>query len=121
MSEEDHFSIDDIESFIEGLRETFDSLNESDPGSYHGMQLQLAKAISLLRHKKVAKIVQIPKVSSEAPESTEDLKNFLLNKLEFLKNQLESENIVHSRKFRLLMQIAKLRSQIVSLLNHENK
>jgi len=115
MSKEDHFSIDDIESFIEGLRDTFDSLNESDPKSYHGMQLQLARAISLLRHKKVAKIVQIPKVNSETPESKEDLKNFLINKLEFLKNHLDSEKIVHSRKFRLLMEITKLREKINTL------
>ena len=114
MSNEDHFSIDDIESFIEGLRETFDSLNESDPKSY-GMQLELARAISLLRHKKVAKIVEIPKVNSETPESKEGLKNFLLNKLELLKTHLDSENIVHSRKFRILMQIAKLREKINTL------
>ena len=78
MSEEDHFGIDDIESFIKGLRETIDSLSESDPESYHGMQLQLARAISLLRNKKLVKIVQIPKVNSETPDSKEGLKNFLL-------------------------------------------
>lgn len=114
MSEEDHFSIDDIESFIEGLRETFDSLNEYD-SNYHGMQLQLARAISLLRNKKVTKIVQLPKIDSEIPESKEDLKNFLLNKLEFLKTHLDSERIPSSRKFDLAMQIAKLRVKINSL------
>ena len=115
MSQEDHFSIDDIEIFIQGLRESFDSLNGSDPKDYHGMQLQLSRAISLLRHKKVAKIVEIPKVNSETPESKEGLKNFLLNKLELLKTHLDSENIVHSRKFRILMQIAKLREKINTL------
>ena len=114
MNQEDHYSVDDIESFIEGLRETFDSLNESDPKSY-GMQLELARAISLLRHKKVAKIIQFPKVNSETPKSKEDLKNFLLNKLEFLKKHLDSEDIVHSRKFRLLMEITKLRQKINTL------
>ena len=79
------------------------------------MQLQLARAISLLRNKKLAKIVQIPKVNSETPDSREGLKNFLLNKLELLKTHLDSENIVHSRKFRFLMQIARLREKINSL------
>jgi len=114
MSKEDHFGIDDIESFIEGLRETIDSLSETDPKSY-GMQLELARAISLLRNKKLAKIIQIPKVNSETPDSKEGLKNFLLNKLELLKTHIDSENIVYSRKFRFLKQIVQLREKINTL------
>jgi len=115
MSKEDQYDIDDIESFIKGLKDTFDSLDELNPNTFQGLQLQLARAISLLRHKKIAKIEQIPKVNFETPASKEVLKNFLLNKLEFLKNNLDSENIQLSKKFDLVMQITKMRERLNQL------
>jgi len=99
MSKEDQYDIDDIESFIKGLKDTFDSLDELNPNTFQGLQLQLARAISLLRHKKIAKIEQIPKVNFETPASKEVLKNFLLNKLEFL----------------IVMQITKMRERLNQL------
>ena len=109
------YDIEDIEAFIKGLKDTFDSLDEKDLKNSKGLQVQLAKAISLLRQKKTAKIEQIPKLDFRTTASREVLKNFLLNKLEFLKNHLDSEEIPISKRFNLVMQIAKLREKISSL------
>lgn len=109
------YDIEDIEAFIKGLKDTFDSLDEEDLKNSQGLQVQLAKAISLLRQKKTAKFEQIPELDFKTPASREILKNFLLNKLEFLKNHLDSEEIAISKKFNLVMQIAKLREKINSL------
>ena len=46
------YDIEDIEAFIKGLKDTFDSLDEKDLKNSKGLQVQLAKAISLLRQKK---------------------------------------------------------------------
>ena len=113
----DKIDIDDLEDFINGLRSAFDSLEEAHPKDAQGIQLQLAKAISILRHKKIAKIEQLPKFDFESPANKDDLLNFLLNKLEFLKTHLDSEEVPLSRKFDLVMQITKLRSQISELLS----
>ena len=109
------YDIEDIEAFIKGLKDTFDALDEKDLKNSKGLQVQLAKAISLLRQKKAAKIEQIPKLDFRTTASREVLKNFLLNKLEFLKNHLDSEEIPISKRFNLVMQIAKLREKISSL------
>jgi hypothetical protein len=108
------YDIEDIEAFIKGLKDTFDSLDEEDLKNSQGLQVQLAKAISLLRQKKTAKFEQIP-LDFDSPASREILKNFLLNKLELLKNHLDSEEIAISKKFNLVMQIAKLEEKINSL------
>ena len=112
---QDRIDVEDLEDFIQGLRSAFDSLDDSDPETSQGIQLQLAKAISLLRHKKLAKMEEIPKFDFTAQASKEDLKNFLLNKLEFLKNNLDAEDIPISRKFNIVMQITKLREKISKL------
>jgi len=111
----DRIDVEDLEDFIKGLRSAFDSLEDSDPESSQGIQLQLAKAISHLRYKKIVKMEELPKLDLEAQSSKEDLKNFLLNKLEFLKIHLDSEDIPISRKFDYVMQITKLREKIAKL------
>jgi len=116
---DDKLDIEDLEDFISGLRSAFDSLEESTPDDAQGIQLQLAKAISLLRHKKIAKIEQLPKFDLESQYDKDDLRNFLLNKLELLKIHLDSEDIPMSRKFDLVMEITKLRTKISELLSTE--
>ncbi len=106
MEDIEAFDIEDIEAFIDGLKTSFDSLDGVN--MTQGFQMQLAKAISSLRVKKVAKIEPNPKFIGQV-----DLKNFLLNKLEFLKNLLDSGGIYKSnRKFKLVMEIAKLREKL---------
>ncbi len=100
--------IEDIEAFIDGLKKSFDSLDQVD--SHQGFQMQLAKAISSLRLKKIAKIEPLP--TSIKPI---DLKDYLLKKLEDLKLILESENIRSSKRFTLVMEIAKLREKLNEL------
>ena len=112
---DDKLDIEDLEDFIKGLRTAFDSLEESYPKDAQGIQLQIAKAISLLRYKKIVKMEELPKIDLATQSSKEDLKNFLLNKLEFLKNHLNSEDIPASRKFDLVMQITRLREKIAKL------
>ena len=114
---EDKLDIEDLEDFISGLRSAFDSLEESKPEDAQGIQLQLAKAISLLRYKKIAKIEQLPKFNLKSQLDKADLRNFLLNKLELLKIHLDSEDIPVSRKFDLVMEITKLRTRISELLS----
>ena len=115
MADINQFDIDDIESFIKGLKDTFDTLDESDPSDTQGLQLQLAKAISLLRHKKVHLIEQIPKFTPDVPSTKEELKNILITDLEFLTKLLDSEDVKNSRKFSLALKIAKLRERITNL------
>lgn len=105
---DEHIDIEDIEAFIDGLKKSFDSLDQVD--SYQGFQMQLAKAISSLREKKVSKIEPLPK--SIKPF---DLKDYLLKKLEDLKLVLESDDIKNSKKFNLVMEIAKLREKLNEL------
>jgi hypothetical protein len=97
--------IDDIEAFIDGLKKSFDSLDQVD--SHQGFQMQLAKAISSLRQKKIAKIEPLPKTIKPI-----DIKDYLLNKLEDLKCILEADDIKSSKKFNLVMEIAKLREKL---------
>ncbi|MFX0072783.1 MAG: hypothetical protein ACFFAO_17005 [Candidatus Hermodarchaeota archaeon] len=100
--------VEDIESFIDGLKKSFDSLEQVD--THQGFQMQLAKAISSLREKKRAKIELLPKF-----EKPVDLKKYLLDKLEELKIRLESDEVKSSKKFRLAMEIAKLRERLAGL------
>jgi hypothetical protein len=106
--EDDNIDIDDIESFIDGLKTSFDTLEEVN--MEQGFQMQLAKAISALRAKKIAKITPIPK-----DIRPRDMKKVLLYELEVLKNLLDSGNYPRSKKFRVVMEIAKLRETISNL------
>ena len=106
----DGIDITDIEAFIEGLKRTFDTLDQVK--SFQGFQMQLAKAISSLRMEKVAKIESLPKSIKPI-----DLKDYLLNKLEELKNILESDDIKNKtmKRFNLSLEIAKLREKLKEL------
>ena len=105
--------IGDIESFIDGLKNSFDKLGEADPSESQGFQAQLAKAISALRVKKVAIAEQLPEFIQKA--SKEELKNFLLNQLEHTKNLLESDEYSNRRRFELAMKVVQLREKINNL------
>lgn len=106
--EDSNIDIGDIEDFINGLKTSFDSLDEKS--MVQGFQMQLAKAISALRVKKVAKIEPLPKFIGPV-----DLKNFLLSELEDLKNILDLGEYKSTRKFKLVMEIAKLREKLNSV------
>lgn len=105
---DEHLEIGDIEDFIDGLKKSFDSLDEIE--SHRGFQMQLAKVISSLREKKVSKIEPLPKIIG-----TVDMKDYLLKKLEDLKSVLESDDIRSSKKFNLVLEIAKLREKLNEL------
>ena len=109
------YDIDDIEAFIKGLKDTFDVLDKTNLKDSHGLQLNLAKAISLLRHKKIALIE--PQFDPNAPTTKEEMKNFLIKELEHLKNLLDSDDNKDksSRKFKLALKIANLREKIKNL------
>lgn len=110
----DPVDIKDLEAFIDGLKISFDLLGEADPTESKGFQSQLARAISMLRLKKQEKMMSRPEFIRKIKK--EELKNFLLNKLEFLKTSLEEYELYPSKKFKLVMQIAKLREKISLLL-----
>ena len=48
--------IEDFEAFINGLKVSFDSLEHVKSNNSKGIQAQMAKAISLLREKRLDKI-----------------------------------------------------------------
>ena len=106
--EDENIEVEDIESFIDGLKKSFDSLDEIK--THQGFQMQLARAISSLREKKVSKIEPLPKFIGSI-----DMKEYLLNKLEDLKSILETDEIKSSKKFNLVMEIAKLREKLNEL------
>ncbi len=103
----------DIQSFIDGLKTSFDLLGEADPMESKGFQAQIAKAISNLRMKKKAKIDSGPKFSERF--SKEELKQFLFGELEELKERLDMKGISVRRRYDLVMEITKLREKISSL------
>lgn len=111
--EPDQVDIDDLEAFIKGLKHSIDSLDQYDKNLSQGFQAKLAKAISQLRVKKMDKIEPLPDHIGNL--SGEDVKKFLLNKLNQLKTMLESGEYLQSRRFKLVMEIAKLREKINSL------
>ena len=106
--EDDKIDIDDIEAFIDGLKTSFDSLDEAN--IQQGFQMQLAKAISALRVKKIAKITPIPKTIRPR-----DMKKILLRELKDLRDLLDSGNYPSTKKFKVVMEIAKLRETINNL------
>ncbi|TXT56293.1 MAG: hypothetical protein BAJALOKI2v1_590016 [Promethearchaeota archaeon] len=107
---DDPIEITDLEAFIEGLKTSFDSLEDAEPKTSQGFQAQLAKAISELRLKKMARTEKIPKHLGHVTK--EDLKNFFLNELQYLKGLLESNDFNNRKKFELVMKITKLREKI---------
>ena len=111
----DSIEIEDLETFINGLKNSFDQLGNADPVKSQGFQSQLAKAISKLREKKMSKIEPVPKLLGHITK--DDLKNFLLNQLEHAKTMLEVEEFAHNRKkFDLVMKITQLRETIFKLM-----
>ncbi len=109
---EDNIDIKDLEAFIEGLKNTLDTLDNADLEQARGFQAQLAKAISKLRVKRVQKFEPMPKFIGKVTK--EDIKKYLLRELEQLHNYLES-NEYKGSKFKLVMKIAKLREEITQL------
>ncbi|TXT62655.1 MAG: hypothetical protein BAJALOKI1v1_880004 [Promethearchaeota archaeon] len=106
----DPIDIKDLESFIDGLRQSFDCLEELETDGLKGMQAKLAKAISQLREKKLDKIPPIPKFLGVVTK--EDLKNFFLEQLNYLKEVLESSEYSENDKFKLVMKMTKLREKV---------
>lgn len=106
----DPVDINDIESFIDGLRQSFDCLEEIEPDGSKGTQAKLAKAISQLREKKLDRIPAIPKFLGVVKK--EDIKKFFLDQLNYLKVLLESSEYSENDKFKLVMKITQLREKI---------
>jgi len=109
----DSVEIKDLEAFIDGLKNSFDRLGEASLSESQGFQAQLAKAISVLRVKKAAKIVPLPDFNK--PTSKVDIKNFLLNQLELTKSLIESGESSKRKRFELALEIVKLREKINDL------
>ncbi|MCK4480115.1 MAG: hypothetical protein KAV01_06280 [Candidatus Lokiarchaeota archaeon] len=106
----DTVDIEDLEAFIDGLKVSFDTLENIDPTQSKGFQAQMAKAISDLRLKRAAKIEPLPKHIGRFTK--EDLKNLLLKELESLQNHLDSADYNRRRKFELVKKIALVREQV---------
>ena len=106
----DKVDIEDLEAFIDGLKHSFDTLEDIDPTQSKGFQAQLAKAISDLRIKRAAKIEPLPKHIGQFTK--EDLKNLLLKELESLQNDLDSSDYNWRKKFELVKKIALIREQV---------
>ena len=83
----DKVDIEDLEAFINGLKHSFDTLENIDPTQSKGFQAQLAKAISDLRIKRAAKIEPLPKHIGQFTK--DDLKNMLLKELEVINQKLD--------------------------------
>jgi hypothetical protein len=108
----DTVDIEDLEAFINGLKQSMDSLQGSDPTQSKGFQASLAKTISKLRTQKMSKIEKHPIILGHYTKN--DLKKYLLKKLDKMNDLLDSDEIQSSRhrKFDLVMKITKLRAQI---------
>ncbi|MHA1689097.1 MAG: hypothetical protein ACTSUN_07150 [Promethearchaeota archaeon] len=103
----------DLQSFIDGLKTSLDLLGEADTIESKGFQAQLAKAISNLRMKKVAKIDENrPHIEQF---SREELKQFLLEELKALKERIELKDISSRTRYELALEITKLRERISKL------
>ena len=111
----DSVDIEDLEAFIDGLKQSMDSLQGTDPTQSKGFQASLAKTISKLRSEKMSKIERQPELLGHYTK--EDLKNYLLKKLDEMNDLLDSDEIQSSRhrKFDLVMKITKLRARISRL------
>ncbi|TFG00224.1 MAG: hypothetical protein EU541_02970 [Promethearchaeota archaeon] len=112
----DPVDIKDIESFIEGLKKSFDVLDKLESEEKQGIQAQLAKAISKLREKKLDKTEPIPTALGDV--SKQELKKILLTQLSNLNNALKSfDSSVSSskEKFRVVREIENIREKINKL------
>ena len=102
--------VDDLEAFMDGLKEALDSLENVDLSTSKGFQARFASAISQLREKKKEMVI-----FSQEYHTKEDLKLILLEKLSELTSQIDSKDYQHMTRFELLMSIAKLRARIKRL------
>jgi len=109
----DPIEIEDLEDFIKGLKNSIDTLGNADPTMSKGFQAKIAKTISDLRIKKADKIEKNPEFIGNF--SRNDLRNYLMKQLETLKNILDSGEYPSFKKFRLVMDITKLRERISTL------
>ena len=100
-----------LELIIKDLENSIDSLDHKTP--IDGIQAKLARAISELRGERISKIESIPINSVQA--SNQEMKNFLLLRIEDLKDLLDTSDINFKKKFDLLMEITQLRAKISSL------
>ena len=85
--------INDLKTFINGLKVSLDSLESTDLADSQGSQAQFAKAISVLRVKKNVILELQPKFLGI--RNKEELKSLLHNKLELLLDKLDSYNILY--------------------------
>ena len=104
--------IEDLEAFIDGLKNSLDMLDGVDTSKSKGFQANLAKAISDLRVKRVQQFEPLPKLLGNVTK--EDIKNYLLKELDKLNKYLDSQDYPRG-KFELVMKIAKLRAEINQL------
>ena len=106
--------VQNLELIIKDLEKSIDSLeNTTIYSEAKGIQAKLARAISDLRGERINRIESIPINSGQA--SKQDLKNFLLLRIEDLKDLLESSDSNYRKKFDLLMEITQLRAKISNL------
>ncbi len=106
--------VQNLELIIKDLEKSIDSLENTQISTgAKGIQAKLARAISDLRGERINKIDSIPINTGQA--SRQDLKNFLLLRIEDLKDLLESSDSNHKKKFKLLMEITQLRAKISNL------
>ena len=106
----DKVEIEDLEAFIDGLINSFDTLGDIDPDKAKNFQIQLARAISDLRTKRLDKIEPLPKHIGPV-----DLKKLLLKELEAIQDQLDASDYNPRNKFKLVQKIALIREQVNSL------
>ncbi|MHA1913450.1 MAG: hypothetical protein ACW986_09150 [Promethearchaeota archaeon] len=109
----DRVDIEDLESFIDGLQTSFDTLGDVDPNQAKDFQAKIARTISDLRVKRAAKIEPLPKHIGTFTK--EDLKIELLKELETLQNDLETFTYSVTSKIALVRKIVKLRARVNSL------
>ncbi|MEJ2294178.1 MAG: hypothetical protein P8Y23_05360 [Candidatus Lokiarchaeota archaeon] len=112
MMKDTKVDIKDLEAFIDGLQTSLDMLDGVDITEAKGFQAQLAKTISDLRVKRIEKFEPLPKILGFVTK--EDIKNYLLEELETLKNYLDNQEYPQG-KFKLVMKIVKLREEINQL------
>lgn len=105
--------IEDLEDFINGLKVSIDTLGNADPTKSVGFQAKLAKTISALRLKISDKVEKNPLFTGQFTK--QELKNYLMKKLEKMRNILDSGEYPSFKKYQLVKDIAQLRAQITTL------
>ncbi len=88
-------------------------MGNADPTKSTGFQAKLAKTISALRLKISDKAEKNPEFIGKFTK--QDLKSYLMKKLEKMRNILESGEYPSFKKFKLVKDIAQLRAQINTL------